>query len=157
GFEHDQIKRKDGQLGPAEKILTELGAKHGLDVTCTKDGTIFTPDKIAAYDAFVFYTTGDLTTAGADKKPPKAAEGKSALLQAIRNGKGFVGTHSATDTFHTQPDSDPERYVSHGEKVDPYIAMIGAEFIAHGAQQTSKMVVVDPKFPGFGDLGNSFE
>ena len=157
GFEHPAIKRTDGQLGHAERILTELGAQHGFEVTCTKDGSLFTPENLAKYDAFAFYTTGDLTTAGTDKNPPMTAAGKAALLDAIRNGKGFVGTHSATDTFHSEPLTEEARYVNHGEQVDPYVAMIGAEFIRHDKQQVAKMIVTDPKFPGFGDLGSGFE
>lgn len=157
GFEHPAIRRAGGDLGHAERVLTDLGAAHGFEVTCTKDGSVFTPENIAKYDAFVFYTTGDLTTAATDKNPPMTPQGKAALLAAIRDGKGFVGTHSASDTFHTEPDNQEQRYVNHAEKVDPYVAMLGAEFINHDRQQVAKMIVVDPKFPGCGDLGSSFE
>src|SRR5882757_4780766 len=36
GFEHAVVKRKDGKLSIAETAVTELGAKHGFDVTCSK-------------------------------------------------------------------------------------------------------------------------
>lgn len=158
GFEHPMIKRKGDEPGAAEKLLTEWGLKHNFEVTCTKDGRVFTPENLAKFDAFFFYTTGDLTTPGTDKNPPMSQEGKAAFLQAIRRGKGFVGTHSATDTFHTQPDPPDRsnRYINHGEGVDPYIAMIGAEFIKHGAQQKSTMRVVDPSFPGMKAAGSEF-
>src|SRR4051812_1293310 len=55
GYEHSAIKRKDGKLGFAEQLLTDLGAQHGFEVTCTKDGSVFTPENIAGYDAFFFY------------------------------------------------------------------------------------------------------
>lgn len=154
GFEHPMIKRKGEELSSAEKLLTEWGGQHGFDVTCTKDGGVFTPAGIAKYDAFVFYTTGDLTEEGTDKNPPMSKEGKAAFLDAIKNGKGFAGTHSASDTFHTPPD---DRYVNYGDAVDPYIAMIGGEFIKHGAQQKSMMTVIDPKFPGMSAAGTGFE
>src|SRR5438477_11821282 len=128
GFEHDAIKRKGDQPGYGERTLLELGERHGFEVTATKDGGVFTPENIATYDAFFFYTTGDLTQPGTDKNPPMSPAGKAAFLQAIRDGKAFIGTHSATDTFHTEPDSSPDRsnrYINHGENVDPYIAMIG--------------------------------
>src|SRR5271155_3364594 len=120
GYEHDMIKEKDGQPSPAEKILTELGRKNNLEFTFTKDGSVFTPENIAKYDAFFFYTTLDLTTLGSDKNPPMPKGGKEAFLQAIHDGKGFVGIHSATDTFH-----------SGAQGVDPYIQMIGGEFVTH--------------------------
>jgi type 1 glutamine amidotransferase len=154
GFEHPAIKRTGDKLGFAEQTLTDLGHQHGFDVTCTKDGTVFTPENIAKYDAFFFYTTGDLTKPGTDNNPPMSPEGKAAFLEAIRKGKGFIGTHSATDSFHHDPD---DRYVNFGEQVDPYITMIGAEFIHHDAQQKAKMHVVDTRFPGFDPAGSGFE
>src|SRR5580658_1286528 len=76
-----------------KKILTELGEKNNIEFTFTKDGGVFTPENIAKYDAFFFYTTGDLTEPGSDKNPPMSKAGKAAFLEAIHNGKGFIGTH----------------------------------------------------------------
>jgi hypothetical protein len=160
GFEHSVVKRPaSGQLSHSELILTELGRKHGFAVTCTKDGSVFTLENLGKYDVFVFYTSGDLSLPGTDKTPPMTVEGKAALLDAINNGKGFVGIHAANDSFHCQPDpaDGSERFVAHGDKVDPYIAMIGGEFIKHGPQQTAKMIVADGQFPGCEGLGEGFE
>ena len=41
----------------------------------------------------------------------------------------------------------------HGIASDPYIRMLGGKFINHGEQQTATAIVVDPHFPGCGDLG----
>src|SRR5262249_4153719 len=65
-------------------------------------------------------------------------------------GKGFIGFHAATDTFLT---AENDRYTSHVSALDPYIAMIGGEFIHHDEQQKAVQRVADPKFPGFGSLG----
>ncbi len=164
GFEHSSIKRKkdkDGkeELSHAEKIVTELGSKHNFEVTCSKDGGLFSPGKIEQFDAFLFYTTGDLTEAGTDKNPPMTAEGKAAFLDAIKNGKGFAGTHSATDTFHSPGNKGhgPARFKQDGEQCDPYVAMIGAEFIVHGKQQKAKMTCVDSAFPGMTEAKDGFE
>ena len=62
------IKERNGEMSKAEKILTELGAKNNIEFTFTKDGGLFTPENIAKYDAFFFYTTGDLTDAGTDQQ-----------------------------------------------------------------------------------------
>ena len=102
GFEHSAIKRKGDQPSFAEQILAELGPKHGFTFTFSKDGSLFTPEYLAQFDAFFFYTTGDLTTPGTDKNPPMSAAGKQAFLDAIKNGKGYLGTHSASDTFHSK-------------------------------------------------------
>ena len=161
GYEHSSIKRKSpDQLSHAEKVVTDLGAQHNFEVTCTKDGRIFTPEKLAAFDAFMFYTTGDLTEAGTDKNPPMSLEGKAVFLEMIKNGRGFVGTHSAADTFHSPGNKEAKthaRFVQDGDNVDPYVAMLGAEFIIHGAQQKATMKVADGKFPGMAAAGDSFK
>jgi len=151
GFEHDVVKVKDGQPSILENAVTELGKKHGFDVTATKDGGIFDSKDFHKYAAALFFTTGDLTTAGTDKNPPMSAQGKQALLDAIHGGMGFVGVHAASDTFHTAPDVDDNRYVAHGEKSDPYLRMLGGEFITHGSTprlQDSNIIVNDAKYPG---------
>src|SRR5256885_15490331 len=80
GNEHAVIKVKDGQPSLAHKVLEELGARNGFEITHSKDGGIFTPEGIARFDGFIFYTTGDLTTPGVDKNPPMTAAGKELLL-----------------------------------------------------------------------------
>jgi hypothetical protein len=160
GYEHSAIKRKSpDELSHAERVVSDLGAKHNFEVTCTKDGRIFTSEKLPEFDAFMFYTTGDLTKLGGDRNPPMSSEGKQAFLEMIKNGKGFVGTHSASDTFHS-PGNDnlgPARFVQDGNKVDPYIAMLGGEFIIHGAQQKATMKVADKNFPGMQAAGDGFK
>jgi len=149
GFEHDVVKRKGDKLGLAEQIMTDLAGKHGFEVTCTKDGRVVLPEEIAKYDAFFFYTTGDLTAEGGDKQPPMPPEGKKALLKAIADGKGFLASHCGADTFHSPGD---RAQTTPKDKIDPYLVMLGGEFIRHGAQQKAWMRVIDPRFPGAKDL-----
>jgi len=150
GYEHGCIKRgKENALSLGERIVTDLAKKHGFEATCTKDGRQFLPETIAKYDAFLFETTGDLTKDGGDGNPPMPEEGKKAFLQAIADGKGFVGCHCASDTFHSPGDRAKNQ---EADKQDPYIRMLGGEFIVHGAQQKAKMHVTDAKFPGAKDL-----
>jgi uncharacterized protein len=153
GKEYDKGKKRlgePGKLAHAEQIVTDLGMRHGFEVTATKDGRIFVPEEIAKYDAFFFYTTGDLTAEKAtDGSPPMSKEGKKAFLDAIAAGKGFLGTHCASDTFHSHGDSRKNQPL---DQRDPYIQMLGGEFIVHGAQQKAWMRVTDPTFPGVKDL-----
>jgi type 1 glutamine amidotransferase len=141
GFQHSVIDRH-GKDEPAyaEKILIDLGKKNNLDVTISKDGSVFTPSGLSKFDSIVFMTTGDLTQPGTDQQPPMPADGKQALIDAVAGGKGFAGVHCASDTFH-----------SHGSTIDPYIALLGGEFVTHGSQQPSTCHVIDPKFPGAPD------
>ena len=149
GFQHSVITRKGDKLSLAERILTEIGKEHGFDVVASKDGRLFDPSKIGEWDAFAFETTGDLTTQGDHKDEnghPMSKDGKAAFLDAVHGGKGFVGMHCATDTFHSKA----------GE-IDPYIKMIGGEFIVHGAQQVANLVVASPDFSGAKAFGPKFK
>lgn len=159
GFEHSVVKRPaPDQLSHSENILTELGQKNHFNVTCTKDGRIFTPENLARFDVIVFYTSGILTEVGTDKHPAMTPEGKEAFLKAIRDGKGFVGIHAATDNFHPQPDPPDKsaRFQSAADRLDPYLRMIGGEFIRHGPQQSARNRLVSPKFPGCENIGDGF-
>ena len=158
GFEHPVISWKDGQPSFSEKVLLELGAKNGWEFTFSKDGSKFSPEYLNQFDAVFFYTTGDLCSEGTDKNPPMSAAGKQALFDYVRSGKGFIGTHAASDTFHMANESKkgPDRYANHGEQADPYARFLGGEFIIHGAQQVATNTVIDPKFPGFENAGASF-
>jgi type 1 glutamine amidotransferase len=153
GWEHDVVKRVGGKPSLVDDAVTDLGKKQGFQVGVTKDGRIFETDKFHEYAAVVFFTTGDLTTLGTDGKPPMSPIGKEKLLKAIQKGVGFVGVHAASDTFHPQPDAPPHsnRYIAHGEQQDPYLKMLGGEFITHGSNprlQDANLIVNDSKFPG---------
>ncbi len=156
GFEHSGIKRKGSELSFTEKLLTAWGTKQGFDVHCTKDGRVF-DDSLDGFDAIAFYTSGVLTEEdkpgkpvnGADTKP-MSVDGKKHFLEAIAAGKGFIGFHSASDTFHSVGDR-----LQAQTEVDPYIAMLGGEFIHHGAQQKSTLSVASPKFPGLTGIASS--
>jgi uncharacterized protein len=78
------------------------------------------PESLKNYDAVIFAnTTGDLPLPDRD-----------AFMDWIKAGHGFVGMHSATDTFH-------------GYR--PYIEMIGGEFQSHGAQVDVEAINQDPQ------------
>jgi type 1 glutamine amidotransferase len=158
GYEHSVISWKTGQPSYAEKVLLDLGSRQGWDFEFSKDGSKFSKDYLAQFDAVFFYTTGNLLEEGTDKQPPMSAEGKQALFDFVKAGKGFIGTHSASDTFHTNNEAlkGPDRYLNHGDKADSYVRFLGGEFIKHGAQQVAKNSVTDAKFPGFEKVGPEY-
>jgi len=89
GYRHDVLT-----LSTA--ILTQLGKNSGaFEVTATEDPSEFSPENLDRYSAVMFYTSGELPMNGAQK---------AALLKFVRSGRGFLGVHSATDTFYTWPD-----------------------------------------------------
>ena len=67
---------------------------------------------------------------------------KTALLNFVRSGRGFLGVHSATDTFYTWPD---------------YLDLIGGYFNGHPWHQAVTIEVVDPGDPLVAFLGNSLQ
>ncbi len=153
GYEHSVIKQHGEKPSHAAKILADIGKESGFEVVASKDGRLFEPDQIGQWDVFVFETTGDLSSPGGDKNPPISADGEKAFYDAIRGGKGFMGMHCAADTFGHFPPRDK------GAE-DPYIQMIGGEFVTHGNQQDCTIAIADPEFPGisngFGKEGKSF-
>lgn len=147
---HPVALRKDGQPSWSENVLTGLGAKNRIEWVFSKDGSLFSDAYLAQFDAIIFYTLGDLTQLGLDREPPMSLAGKAALLKAIENGKGFVGLHGADNTFLSarRLTHGPARYTNDPDPTDPFLQMVGGEFIFHNRQQPGHMIVADPKFPG---------
>lgn len=150
-FEHSVIKVTGDAPSHAGRLLREFGGAAGYEFVETKDGTVFDQD-LDQFDAFFFYTTGDLTKPGTDKSPPMSQQGKENLLNAISKGKGFFGSHCASDTFHSQGPAGENQ-----SERDPFIQMLGGEFIRHGRQQSARMRVVSPSFPGLVAAGEGFD
>ena len=134
GFEHSVVQCRPGELSHSEKNLVEMGRRRGFEVECTKDGRIF-DGSLEPYDAIAFFTSGNLTGPAKDGSPAMTATGKQKLLDAIAGGKGFAGIHSAADTFHSNGRPDENQTA-----VDPYIGMLGGEFLAHGAPQEASLL-----------------
>ena len=159
GFRHSSIPT-------AEKVIGELAVKSGaftVDFARVEpndpqfkgaDGkpdkakvtaaiTAVLAEKMSAaalknYDAVIFAnTTGGK---GADLPLPD----EQAFLDWIKAGHGFVGMHSATDTFrgHTP--------------LHPYVEMIGGEFKTHGAQAVVDCNVGDQEHPACCNFSGPF-
>jgi hypothetical protein len=157
GFEHEIVYRDTAWPSFLEQELLELGAQTNIDFVFSKDGTIFTPEEISKYDAFLFYTSGDLTfeprNGQGDNYPFMTASGKAALLEAVRNGKGFIGIHSAIATFaHVSASNE----VNANSNADPYTKMLGAEYEGHGGEQSGGLIPTDLKFPGMTGVSAAF-
>ncbi len=135
GFRHDCVKRgKNGELCLVEKTFTELSEKSGLfDVVCSQDSRKeITAENLRNFDAAWFYTTGEL---------PLSEVQKSDFLAFVRGGKGFGGSHSATDTFYG--------WKEFGE-------MIGGYFDLHPWHAKVPVVVEDAAHPATRHFPASF-
>ncbi len=97
GFKHGSVTRKGGKLAPAEEAMTQLGLKSNLfRVDCTQDVVKdFTKEKLQNYDIVMFYTTGGR------KDLPIAEDALQYFLNdwLKQKGHGFIGAHSAADTY----------------------------------------------------------
>ena len=133
GFEHDSVSH-------AMAMFDKIGQESGLfDAFLRTDTELVTKVKLGknaknldAFDAVVFYTTGELDLND---------EQKAALLSFVKDdGKGFLGMHSATDTFYNWPE---------------YGQMIGGYFNDHPWHQQVKIKIEDPTFPGMKQFGES--
>jgi len=134
-WEHPPTVNEADGTSFSAKIVKQLG----YDVHATKDGSIFDSD-LSEYKAFVFYTCGDLHKAPEGKKGI-TEQGLKNLLAAIRSGTGFVGIHSATDTWKTPGELYENQPFA--QRTD-YNKMVGAAFISHGNIQEATIRVTDP-------------
>jgi type 1 glutamine amidotransferase len=115
-------------------VLKALGDNSGMfDVDATADIAEFTADNLRRYAAVMFFTTGEL---------PMSDPQKSGLLEFVRSGGGFLGVHSATDTFYEWAD---------------YGRLIGGYFNGHPWHQPVRINVVDPADPLVSFLGPSLD
>jgi type 1 glutamine amidotransferase len=139
GFKHGAVTRKENALSPAERVLTELGIKSNLfRVDATQDAAKdFTKANLQNYDIVFFYTTGDL---------PIAKEDLDYFFNEWlkQKGHGFIGAHSAADTFHNY---------------EPYWDMIGGTFNGHpwNAGEKVAISVHDTTHPASKPWGEAFE
>ena len=108
GFRHGSVTRKEGNLSVSERVMTELGiSSNEFRVDCTQDvAKDFTKERLEHYDIVMFYTTGKL---------PITQENLDYFFNdwLKQKGHGFIGTHSAADTF---------------KDYEPYWDMIGGSF-----------------------------
>ena len=125
GYRHEAIPL-------SRTVLSRIGQSL-FDVTATEDVSQLTTENLARYAAVMFFTTGEL---------PMSATQKTALLDFVRSGRGFVGVHSATDTFYEWAD---------------YGALIGGYFDGHPWHQSVRINVSEPSDALVSFLGPSFE
>ena len=127
GFKHEVLPL-------SEQILKQIGERSGaFELTATQDCSVLSRDGLKPYAAVVFYTTGELPISDAQK---------AAFLDFIRSGKGFVGIHSATDTFYKWPE---------------YGELIGGYFDQHPWHQEVTINVEDQHHPATHHLEKTFK
>ena len=125
GFKHDVLPL-------SHDVVRGLGETSGaFSLKVSEDVGVFSPEMLRRYTAVMFYTTGEL---------PMNGEQKAAFLDFVRSGHGFIGVHSATDTFYLWPE---------------YLKLIGGYFNDHPWRETVTLEVADPASPLVSFLGRS--
>src|SRR4029078_11451373 len=129
GFRHSSIPI-------AETTIRDIGSRNGLCETefCRTADDVqarLTTDGLRGVDAVFFAnTTGNLGI------PDMAA-----FLDWVRAGHGFLGAHSASDTYH--------------ESIE-FLTMLGGEFNTHGAIAPGDIRVDDASDPSVAHLAPRF-
>ena len=133
------IDREDGST-VCGNALIELGKELNFEVVCTKDSSVFESD-LSQFDAIFFYTCGNLDEDGGASPKGMSPQGAANFYNAIRNGVGLIGVHSATDTWKTPGENWENQPI---EDRTEYTKLIGGQFLNHGGQQESTLKVVEP-------------
>ena len=140
GFRHQDTIGTPDKDGPAQKIVADIGKSSGVfdvDYCRNQDDVkkMLTPDGLKKYDAVFFVnTTGNL-----------GIPDLNAFLDWIKEGHGFIGCHSAADTYHPKD----------AENNTGYVDMIGGEFKTHNRQCEVTAIVNDTAHPAVSHLGSS--
>ncbi len=143
GWRHKSVKRDKDELAPAEVAITQLGQQTGLfTVDCTQNSEAdFTAENLKNYDIVMFYTSGIL---------PISEQSRDYFVNKWlqQKGHGFIGFHSATDTYRTE---DP--------KHKWYWELAGGTFNGHPwrAANTVTISVHDPSHPAMKPFGAEFQ
>lgn len=126
GFQHDSVSH-------GLSTIERLGRESGLwDTYIRTDTQLITKKKLTGnaknldyFDAVYFFTTGDL-----DMDDTQKAD----FLSFVKDdGKGFIASHTGTDTFHGWP---------------AYIDLVGGEFDDHPWNQFEAPIIVEDRtFP----------
>lgn len=136
GFEHGPAKRLEDGTTISGNALKKYFEPLSIELVETQDGRVFDGD-IDQYDAFSFYTSGNLEDSNGSRNPHSFAmsgEGVRKMIDAVRNGKGFLGIHSGCDTYCNQKEKGKDIFTS----------FVGARFSGHGPQQVATVSITEP-------------
>lgn len=109
--------------GCSQEIIKSLSKQDDFNITVVEDDLeALVAPKLDPYDLIVFYyTVGEISDAQ-----------KNGLLNHIASGKGYVGIHSAADSFRGCPE---------------YQAMVGGHFTTHPHYREYQVSIVDSENP----------
>src|SRR5438132_10279322 len=114
--------RHGDAIDASVEVFEQLAKASGvLEIVHTEDVSLITAENLRNFDAVYFFTSGEL---------PLSDQQKTDLLDFVRQGKGFGGSHSATDCLYT--------WAEYGD-------MIGGYFDGHPWAQEAAVDVEAPQ------------
>ena len=143
GFRHGSVNRRQKKLAPAEIAMTQLGQQTKLfTVDCTQNCQAdFTAANLKKYRIVMFYTTGVL---------PITDKNRDYFVNTWlkTKGHGYIGFHSATDTYRTK--NPKHRW---------YQEIAGGTFNGHpwGSGNNVTITVHDTSHPAMKPFGKEFQ
>ena len=127
GFRHDSI-------ATARQVMASLASSsREFTLSATEDLSAFNAANLTNYDVIFFANTSGELAFSADQK--------TAIVNFVSAGRGFIGTHSATDTLYEWPD---------------YGRLVGAYFKEHPWTQQGAVIVEDAGHPAAAGIGDRF-
>lgn len=141
--------RHAGAISASITMLEEQGLNEAHDtwsVDETEDASVFTAENLTNYEVIVFSNTtgGDLLD----------DDQKAAMEGFIQNGGGFVGFHSATDTYRN--DADDAVWPWYNELVGA-IVQTSPNHTSNNLSGTMNVVVEHPVIAHIGNVGDVWE
>lgn len=137
GFTHSSIPL-------AARTIEEMGRRTGAwTTTVSYDPNVVTVDQLKAYDVIVLDSTvGAFLDEAGDQAATNAR--RAAFLAFVREGKGLVGIHAATDTYHTGAANTPfSRPGATPPAVTGPPAQIAAALVTQGDKNADQRLTVD--------------
>jgi type 1 glutamine amidotransferase len=138
GYQHDVVRRPaPDRPSLAERVVDELARRSGgfevTHVATLAELHGLSAASVRRHRAILFFTSGEL---------PIAPDVRQAMFQLVADGGGFIGVHSATDTWYA---------------VGEYGRLVGGVFDGHPWHQRARLIVEDPAHPATRHLGEAFD
>jgi type 1 glutamine amidotransferase len=135
GFRHSSIP-------VGVRAITLMGDKtRAYEVYATEDESFFEPEKLNKFDAVLMLnTTGAcLRPKGGTKEEQDQREEalKKSLVEFVSGGKGLLGIHAATDTYHQRGKTTWKEYTQ----------MMGGAFAGHPWHKNVPVKNLEPRHP----------
>jgi type 1 glutamine amidotransferase len=127
GYVHENI-------AASVEALKKLCAKNDFEVEASDDPSVFTSEKLKRVNCIIFSNTNN--------EAFDTEAQKTAFVDYIHNGGGFMGIHSASGSERQWP---------------WFSSMLGGKFVRHPALQKFTIKIIDNTHPSTSFLGDTWQ